>query len=78
MKKAESQHIINKMNNPKIAVILMIGSSLVLACGNKQQQQTRGTQAIPVSTAVVGEELVTGMKTYPGNVVALNETELRA
>ena len=50
------------------------------ACGNKQQQQNRaaGPQAIPVSTAPVTEEIVVGTENYPGTVVPLNETELRA
>lgn len=59
--------------------ILLITASLAGACGNKgQQQQATGPQAIPVTTATVTEETVTGIETFPGNVVALNETELRA
>src|SRR5690606_8994500 len=69
------------MNNLNIAAIFLIGASFVAACGNKQQQQNpaaMGAQAVPVTTAMVTEEMVTGIRNYPGNVVALNETELRA
>lgn len=69
------------MNNLNIAAIFLIGASFVAACGNKQQQQNpaaTGAQAVPVTTAMVTEEMVTGIRNYPGNVVALNETELRA
>lgn len=69
-----------KTNTTNIAAILLIGASLMAACGNKQQQQNRaaGPQAIPVSTAPVTEEIVVGTENYPGTVVPLNETELRA
>ena len=67
------------MNNYKIASLLLIGVSLAGACGNKQQpKQAAGPQAIPVSTDVVTEQIVAGTETYPGSVVPLNETELRA
>ncbi|MFC3196988.1 efflux RND transporter periplasmic adaptor subunit [Parapedobacter deserti] len=67
------------MNNYNIATILLIGAGMVAACGNKQQQnQAAGPQAIPVSTSTVTEETVVGREGYPGTVVALNETELRA
>ena len=56
----------------------MIGSGLAAACGNGQQQAGGMAQALPVTTAVVGEEQVSGMKNYPATVVALNETQLRA
>lgn len=67
------------MNNYKIASLLLIGASLAGACGNKQQQnQAMGPQAIPVTVANVTEELVVEEEAFPGTVVALNETELRA
>lgn len=68
------------MNNYKIASLLFI-AGLAGACGNKQQQQAAaGMQApaIPVSVQSVTEEIVSGADEYPGNVVPLNETELRA
>ena len=66
------------MNNYKIAPLLLIAAGLAGACGNKQQQQAAGPQAIPVTTDVVTEEIVAGMDTYSGSVVPLNETDLRA
>ena len=68
------------MNNYKIASLLLV-AGLAGACGNKQQQQAAaGMQApaIPVSVGTVTEEIVSGADEYPGNVVPLNETELRA
>src|SRR5690606_12979094 len=68
------------MNNYKIVSLLFI-AGLAGACGNKQQQQAAaGMQApaIPVSVQSVTEEIVSGADEYPGNVVPLNETELRA
>lgn len=69
-----------KTNTTNIAAILLISASLMAACGNKQQQQNgaAGPQAIPVTTAPVTEEIVVGTENYPGTVVPLNETELRA
>ena len=68
------------MNKYSLATMLLAGAGLVAACSNQpQQQQGPGAQpAIPVTTAPVTEELVVGTDGYPGNVVALNETELRA
>ena len=69
------------MNNYKIAPLLLIAAGLAGACGNKQQQQAAaGMQvpAIPVSVGMVTEEIVSGVDDYPGSVVPLNETELRA
>lgn len=68
------------MNNYKIASLIFI-AGLAGACGNKQQQQAAaGMQvpAIPVSVGQVTEEIVSGVDSYPGSVVPLNETELRA
>src|SRR5690606_42078436 len=66
------------MNNYKIAPLVLIAAGLAGACGNKQQQQAAGPQAIPVTTDVVTEEIVAGMDGYPGGAVPLNETDLRA
>ncbi|MEC3880937.1 efflux RND transporter periplasmic adaptor subunit [Parapedobacter sp. 10938] len=67
------------MNNFKIAPLLLIAAGLAGACGNKQQQAGRPqAQAIPVTTDVVTEEIVAGIDAYPGSVVPLNETDLRA
>ncbi|MGK6351255.1 efflux RND transporter periplasmic adaptor subunit [Parapedobacter sp. DT-150] len=67
------------MNSNNFTIgLLIIGASIVASCSNNPQQQAPGQQAIPVTTAVVSEESVVGVDNYPGNVVALNETELRA
>lgn len=67
------------MKHRNIASFLIIGAALAAACGNKQQQnQAGGPPALPVTTATVTEEIVVGKETFPGTVVALNETELRA
>ncbi|PPL04696.1 efflux RND transporter periplasmic adaptor subunit [Parapedobacter indicus] len=66
------------MNKYSLAAMLLAGAGFVAACSNQTQKQAPGQQAIPVTTAPVTEEVVVGMDSYPGNVVALNETELRA
>jgi len=70
------------MNKYGLATILLAGAGLIAACSNQTQQQgpggPGGQPAIPVTTAPVTEEVVVGTDGYPGNVVALNETELRA
>ncbi len=66
------------MNSNNIAIGLLFIASIAASCSNNQQQQAPGQQAIPVSTAVVTEEVVVGTSVYPGNVVPLNETDLRA
>ncbi|MFB2118677.1 efflux RND transporter periplasmic adaptor subunit [Parapedobacter sp. 2B3] len=68
------------MKNYKIAPLLLLAAGLAGACGNKQQQQAAGpqAQAIPVTTDVVTAEIVAGVEAYPGSVVPLNETDLRA
>lgn len=76
-------HIMNRKNltgilrNVFIAGLAMAGLS---ACGDRkpQQQQPAGARAIPVTTAEVETEIVTGYTHYPANVVPLRETELRA
>ena len=67
-------------NKYSLATMLLAGAGLVAACSNSTQQQQGpgGQPAIPVTTATVTEELVVATDGYPGNVVALNETELRA
>lgn len=57
----------------------IIGSLLSLSCGNskKAEQQQGPPPAIPVSVYKVGAEDVTGIDSYPGTVIALNEVELR-
>lgn len=66
------------MNKHSLAAMLLAGAGLVAACNNQQQRQAPPQQALPVTTAPVTEEMVVGTNNYPGNVVALNETELRA
>jgi membrane fusion protein (multidrug efflux system) len=48
------------------------------SCGNKAANQRPAAGPIPVTIEPVSTSLVTAVSTYPGNVVALNETELRA
>lgn len=67
------------MKNYKIAPLFLFTAGLVGACGNKQQQAgSPQPQATPVTTEMVTEEIVAGMDAYPGSVVPLNETDLRA
>lgn len=72
------------MNKNQLLSALLIGSGLLWqSCGSKDNkskgapgQQTQ--MATPVSTAVVGKEIVSGIQSYPANVVPLQETEIRA
>lgn len=72
------------MNKNQLLSALLIGSGLLWqSCGSKDNkpkgapgQQT--DMATPVSSAVVGKEIVSGLKSYPANVVPLQETEIRA
>jgi len=67
------------MNKLSLAAMLFAGAGFVAACNNPSQQgQAPAQPALPVTTAPVTEEQVVGTNNYPGNVVALNETELRA
>jgi membrane fusion protein (multidrug efflux system) len=72
------------MNSNRIFSTILLGSGLFLtACGNKdgakqQQAAQMQAQAMPVSMAVVQTEVVTGERSYPANVVPLQETEIRA
>ncbi len=71
------------MNTNRILTTIFLSSSLFLySCANKEatKQGAAGQQAnaIPVSMATVAQELITGTRTYPANVVPLQETEIRA
>ncbi len=72
------------MNKNKLFSALLISSGLVWqSCGgdnaNQQQPaQSMSQPAVPVTTTLVSQEIVTGVKSYPANVVALQETEIRA
>lgn len=69
------------MNRNLIHFLAILSGSLVISsCGNKNQQgQGRPAPGpVPVAISVVPEEIVTGVNNYPGTVVALNQTELRA
>lgn len=72
------------MNRTQLFSALLISSGLLAqSCNSKdnKQQATQAQQAnaaTPVSMAVVGKEIVTGVSSYPSNVVALQETEIRA
>lgn len=54
--------------------------SVLTACGNKQQQQAgmQGPSAVPVTVAETQADQVAYYDEYPGTVVAMNETEIRA
>lgn len=69
------------MNRNLIHFLAIISGGLIISsCGNKNQQGQGRPAAgpVPVAIAVVPEEIVTGVNNYPGTVVALNQTELRA
>lgn len=69
------------MNRNLIFFLSVLSGSLILSsCGNKNQQgqQRPAAGPVPVAIAPVTEEFVTGTNSYPGTVVALNQTELRA
>lgn len=69
------------MNRTFLWLLSAIIAPVVLAsCGDSksaQQQQNPMSAAIPVNAYTVTEEEVTGIDTYPGTVVPLNEVELR-
>src|SRR5690606_907097 len=72
------------MKTNHILTALLLGTGLFLqSCGNKEagkQGAGPGMQApaTPVTTATVSKEVVTGIRSYPANVVPLQETEIRA
>lgn len=73
------------MNKNQLLSALLIGSGLLgQSCGsndNKPKGAASGQQAAmatPVSMAIVGKEIVSGLKSYPASVVPLQETEIRA
>ncbi|SEN97649.1 membrane fusion protein, multidrug efflux system [bacterium A37T11] len=67
------------MNSKSIAAILLAGGGFLASCGNKQAgTQMPGPKVVQVTKDVVTEELVTGTDNYPGSVVPLKQTELRA
>lgn len=73
------------MNTKRILPVIFLGSSLVIAsCGNKENAKQAGAAqmqaaaATPVTMATVATEVVSGTRSYPSNVVPLQETEIRA
>ncbi|NGM73938.1 efflux RND transporter periplasmic adaptor subunit [Sphingobacterium sp. SGL-16] len=70
------------MNKTQLFSALLISGLLAQSCNSKDGKQAAQAQqanaATPVSMTVVGKEIVTGVKSYPANVVALQETEIRA
>jgi len=62
--------------------LLTISALIWQACGqkeaSKQQMPGQGEIVLPVSTVPVGRRMVSGTKSYPGSVVPLQETEIRA
>ncbi|NGM62728.1 efflux RND transporter periplasmic adaptor subunit [Sphingobacterium sp. SGG-5] len=73
------------MNNNQIFSAFLISLGLFgQSCGtntNKSEQAGGRSQAevtVPVTTVLVNKEIVSGTKSYPANVVPLQETEIRA
>ena len=71
------------MNTNRLFSTILLGSGLFLtACGNKDAKQhgaaNMQAQAMPVTMASVTQEVVSGQRAYPANVVPLQETEIRA
>ena len=73
------------MNRNQILSALLIGSALWgQSCGSNETKNTNTATipqvdaGIPVSTAVVDKQTVSDIKSYPANVVPLQETEIRA
>src|SRR5690554_2534878 len=72
------------MNKTQLFSALLISSGLLIQSCNSKDNKQHATQAqqadiaTPVSMAVVGQETVTGVRSYPAYVVALQETEIRA
>ncbi len=72
------------MNTNHLVTALLLGTGLLLqSCGNKEAGKQGAAAhmqaaAVPVTTAQVGQEVVTGIRAYPANVVPLQETEIRA
>lgn len=79
-----NKYLMNKNLNkyrPALSFGLLIGGLCTFyACSNEQQAQqgAAGQMAVPVTLTSVTEEIVTGYRQYPANVVPLRETELRA
>lgn len=64
--------------NKKNLYIITASVALLSACGNKQQQQQGPPPAVPVTVAEVTTTHASYYDEYPGTVVALNQTEIRA
>ena len=60
------------------AVVPLITLLLITACGGKQQQQQGPPPAVAVTVEEVKSTKAAYFDEYPGTVVALNQTELRA
>ena len=71
-------HIIMKRNYLWL-MALLASPLLFTSCEKSQgaQQQQSGSTAVPVNAYQVTEKEVTGIDTYPGTLVPLNEVELR-
>lgn len=67
------------MQNRIIQITVFVTGLLLVACGGNNQQQPQGPPpAIPVTTEEVRTADAPYHDEYPGTVVALNQTELRA
>lgn len=66
------------MNNNYLSAILLIGSIAVTSCGGNSQQGPQQGGNIQVTAYTVTREDVNLSDSYPGSVVALNQTDLRA
>lgn len=70
----------NKLMNHKSKLLLLFISSIFISCNGNKNNAQKGMElpATNVTVATVIEEIITGVDHFPGTVVALNETELRA
>ena len=71
------------MNKTQLFSALLISSGLLVqSCNSNDNKQAAQAQqadvATPVNLAEVSKEIITGVKSYPASVVALQETEIRA
>lgn len=69
--------------NQLFSVILLATALSIQSCGSNEAKNAstdaaQAAPAIPVTTAIVQEQIVSDIKSYPASVVPLQETELRA
>jgi membrane fusion protein, multidrug efflux system len=59
-------------------LVILPSAMLLFACGNNQQQQQGPPPAIPVAVETVDASPAAYHDEYPGTVVAMNQTDIRA